>query len=161
KAAEGEAANKEAAEAQRNLGALAAVNDGPKALAAYTRATELDPRNLDGWMGLGNVKFLAGDLPAAEAAFRQVLTLADPVGDQRVLAVAYLTLGGLQMMRQELDGAEASTRQGRRISESLGDDGGMAMADRQLGQLSMLRGDLDRATTLFRDTLLIFEAQSN
>ncbi|WP_004175343.1 hypothetical protein [Nitrosospira lacus] len=48
KSAEGKASNLEAAEAARNLGALAFYDNTKKVLAAYRRAVELDPNNPDG-----------------------------------------------------------------------------------------------------------------
>lgn len=55
KEAEGQKANKEAAEAARSLGALAYMNNPKEALLAYQKAVQLDPDNADGWNQLGPV----------------------------------------------------------------------------------------------------------
>lgn len=44
----GEQEAKHTAQAYRNLGALAYLNDTQKSLTAYRRATELDPDNVEG-----------------------------------------------------------------------------------------------------------------
>ena len=55
KAAEGQAANQQAAAAARHLGALAFLHDKEKALIAYRRAVALDPANAEGWNQLGHL----------------------------------------------------------------------------------------------------------
>ena len=49
KASEGQAANQQASEAARHLGALAFLHDTQKALTTYRRAVVLDPANVEGW----------------------------------------------------------------------------------------------------------------
>lgn len=55
KIAEGKTAYQTAAEAARHRGALAFLHDTDTAIAAYRRATELDPENADGWNWRGHL----------------------------------------------------------------------------------------------------------
>ncbi|WP_133511881.1 tetratricopeptide repeat protein [Candidatus Thiosymbion oneisti] len=111
KIAEGEAAKKsaykEAAEAARHRGALAFLHDTNKAIAAYRRATELDPENADGWNQLGRLLRRTGALDNAEAAYRKVASLGNAEDDQEFLAVAYGNPGNVYRIRGDLDQAEA------------------------------------------------------
>ena len=66
KSAEGKTANLEAADAARNLGALAFYDDTEEALAVYRKAVELDPDNLDGLNQLGHLLVRIGELNDAE-----------------------------------------------------------------------------------------------
>lgn len=70
-----ELAAKEGAEAYRNLGALAFLDDTQKSLKAYRRATQLDPENADGWNQLGHLLKRIGDLDEAIKAYQTVLRL--------------------------------------------------------------------------------------
>jgi len=81
--AEGAAALKEAAEAARHLGALAYLDDTKKAIEAYPTATRLDPDHPWSWLFLGRLHRQAGDLPAAEQAFRRAREAAEHAGDER------------------------------------------------------------------------------
>jgi len=75
---EGQAAYQAAAEAARHRGALAFLHDTDKAIAAYRRATELDPENADGWNRLGQLLYRTGALDDAETAYRKVESLGGP-----------------------------------------------------------------------------------
>jgi tetratricopeptide (TPR) repeat protein len=101
--AEGKAANKEAAEAFRHLGALAFLHDTNKALDAYRRSTELDPENAKGWNQLGHLLLRKGELQAAESAYRKVAELGESSNDPALLAVAYGNLGIVYEIRGDLD----------------------------------------------------------
>jgi tetratricopeptide (TPR) repeat protein len=103
RAAEGVTVNKEAAEAARYRGALALVRDPKAAVAAYHRAVELDPQNLNSWTILGGLQQITGNVSDAEAAFREVLARANVVQDRGAIAEAYSNLGWLHAMHGELD----------------------------------------------------------
>jgi len=83
KIAEGKADYQAAAEAARHRGALAFLHDTDKAIAAYRRATELDPENADGWNQLGQFLYRTGVLDSAEAAYREVEFWARPKTTER------------------------------------------------------------------------------
>ena len=58
-------------------GAVSYYSGTHGALAAYTRVTELDPSHMDGHNWRGHLLHRLGDLPAAQNAYEQVLSLAD------------------------------------------------------------------------------------
>ncbi len=106
KAAEGAAANRDAAEAARHLGALAFLENTEEALRWYRRADELDPANADGWNRLGHLYIRTGQLDQAEAAYRKVVTLGEANSDMEGIGIG--NLGVIYQTRGELDRAEAT-----------------------------------------------------
>jgi tetratricopeptide (TPR) repeat protein len=96
---------KQGAEALRNLGALAFLDNTQEALKAYRRATQLDPDNADGWNKLGRLLERVGDLTEAIAVYNTVLALGEQHGDKREIAVAYGDLGAVYRTRGDLDKA--------------------------------------------------------
>ena len=60
KEAEGATALQEAAEAARHLGALAYLDNTPKAIEAYATATRLDPGHTWSWIFLGRLHRASG-----------------------------------------------------------------------------------------------------
>jgi tetratricopeptide (TPR) repeat protein len=103
KEAEGTRANQEAAEALRHLGALAFLNDTQKALDAYRRSTELDPKNPDGWNRLGHLLYRTGAVTAAEEAYHKVVAFGLSENDQEWIAIGSGNLGVLRMCNVSLD----------------------------------------------------------
>lgn len=126
KSAEGKAANREAAEAERHRGTLAFLHDTGKALAAYRRATELDPENAAGWNSLGHLLVRTGELNDAEAAYREVQSLGEATNDRELLAIAYANLGNVYRTRGDLEEAEAMHQKALALNEALGRKKGMA-----------------------------------
>ena len=100
-----ELAAKQGAEAYRNLGALAYLDNTQEALQAYRRATQLDPGNAEGWNQLGGLLLRVGELDAAVAAFNTVLALGERHSDKEAIAAAYNNLGIVYQTRGELDQA--------------------------------------------------------
>jgi tetratricopeptide (TPR) repeat protein len=142
----------------RQKGALAFLHDTQRALDAYTRATELDPGDAEGWNQLGRIQDRTGDLSAAERAFRRVLALGHERGDSSLTAVAGGNLGILLLTRGDLDGAEALIRQALCVDEALGQEEGMANQYGNLGIVLKTRGDLDGAEAMYRKSLKLNEA---
>ena len=101
KVLEGEAANKEAAEAARQRGALAFLHDTQKALNAYRRATQLDPDNVKGWNQLGRLLKRTGELNEAETSYQRVLALGEKRNNRSWIAAAYGNLGNVYHTRRE------------------------------------------------------------
>jgi len=124
KIAEGEAAMKsafkEATEAAQYRGALAFLHDTKKAIAAYRRATELDPENADGWNRLGHLLYRTGELDATEAAYRKVESLGKAENAQGLLATAYGNLGILYQTRGDPDQAESVYRKSLAFFQDIG-----------------------------------------
>jgi tetratricopeptide (TPR) repeat protein len=69
-------AQREQAEAARNLAASAVTNSVAEGLKWYREATDLDPSNMPGWIGLGDAAIAAGTLKEADAAFLRYIELA-------------------------------------------------------------------------------------
>ncbi len=77
KASEGKAANKEAAQAARNIAAFTRLQNVAEAADLYARAAELDPDNLENWIDLGDTSKHAGRLTEASRAFSAAIEIAD------------------------------------------------------------------------------------
>ena len=158
KAAEGQAANKEAATAARHLGALAFLHDTQKALDAYRRATQLDPDNEQGWNQLGHLLQRVGELEDAEAAYQRVLALGEKRNDQSLVAIAYGNLGIVYGIRGELEQAEAMYLKSLALDEALGRKEGMASDYTNLGTVYQIRGELEQAEAMYHKSLALDEA---
>jgi tetratricopeptide (TPR) repeat protein len=158
KTAEGQAANQQAAEAARHLGAFAFLYDTQKALTAYRRAVELDPANAEGWNQLGALLVRIGLLDDAMDMFRKVLTLGEKTNDRQLLATAYGHLGIVYRIRGDLAQAEDMHREALKLYEALGHKEGIANAYGNLANVYQKRGDLTQAEVLYRKALEIDEA---
>jgi tetratricopeptide (TPR) repeat protein len=158
KAAEGKAANQQAAEAARHLGALAFLHDTQKALHAYRQAVLFDPINSEGWPQLGHLLVRLGQLDQATDAFRKMLALGEAKDDQGLVASAYSNLGNVYQLRGDLDQAETTHRKSLELEEMRGNKEGMASSYGNLGNVYLLRGDLDQAETMYRKSLEVAEA---
>ena len=99
KAAEGAAANQQAAEAARHLGALAFLHNTEKALHAYRQAVNLDPENTEGWTQLGHLLLRTGQLDDAADAYSKTLTLGEKASNRSLIASAYGNLGIVYKIR--------------------------------------------------------------
>jgi tetratricopeptide (TPR) repeat protein len=120
KIAEGRAASQEAAAAARHLGSLAFFHDTQKALQAYKQATELDPGNPSGWIGLGLLFARIGDLDSAKKAYQSALRIGEDTGDQESVAEALGKLGGVYHIRGDLDKAVEMCNKSLKIAKTLG-----------------------------------------
>ena len=160
-AAEREAAGveslKEAAEAQRHLGALALLDDTEAALAAYNSATKLDPDNPEGWNRLGQILMRIGDLAEAEAAFQEVLGIGESMTDADSQAIALGNLGVVYQTRGELDRAVEMYKEALALNEELDRKLGMALNYDGLGTVFRIRGELDRAVEMYKEALALSE----
>jgi tetratricopeptide (TPR) repeat protein len=63
-----------------------------EAVAAYKKATQLDPKWFEAQQNLGLALAKSGDLPAAASALKIAVTLKPTVGGQQALAAAWLSL---------------------------------------------------------------------
>jgi tetratricopeptide (TPR) repeat protein len=138
--AEGQAALKEAAEAVRNIGAIAFYHDTQKALTAYVQATEMDPDDAEAWNQLGHLQYRVGNLAAAETAYQNVLRLGNSLEDKTLLAVAYGNLGNVFRTRGDLDAAEDMFRKSLALNEAPGRKESMANQYGNLGNVLRTRG---------------------
>ena len=104
KADEGAAANREAAEAARHLGALAFLDNTEEALRWYRRAAKLDPANANAWNQLGHLYHRTGQVDQAEAAYGKVVTLGEANDDRGAIAMGTGNLSYLPDARRARPG---------------------------------------------------------
>jgi tetratricopeptide (TPR) repeat protein len=152
-----ELAAKQGAEAYRNLGALAFLDNTQEALHAYRRATELDPDNADSWNQLGALLMRIGDLDEAIAVYNKVLALGKTHRDQEKIAWAYGNLGIIYARRGDLDKAIDFQKKSLKLDEGLGRKVGIARSYGNLGNIYQIRGELDKAIEFYLKTLKVFE----
>jgi tetratricopeptide (TPR) repeat protein len=116
------AAGREAAEAWRNLGAIAGLADPKKAREAYAHAVALDPDNVNGLFWHGWLQKDAGNLPAAEDAYHRLIAMepaATGTGDD-VYYWARLGLGDIAAVaRGDLSSAKVSYADAQKIADRL------------------------------------------
>jgi protein O-GlcNAc transferase len=160
-AKEAKRGEKGAAEAYRNLGALAFLDNTQEALTAYRRATELDADNAAGWNRLGLLLKRIGELDEAIIAYQTVLKLGQSHQDQQEIAMAYGNLGTVYQTRGDLDQASEMYQKALQIDEALGNRQGMAEDYGNLGNVYKTRGDLDKASEMHQKALQIDEALGN
>lgn len=157
RSAEGKTANREAAEAARQIGALALVDNTNEALAAYRKAVELDPENFDGRIALGFLLGLVGQHTEAEVQFERARVISNAEGDRARLADSLLYLGWLHDARGHLGEAEEAGQAALAIDLSLDRKFALAADYRYLGDLQFGCGGLEKAETLFKKALDIDE----
>lgn len=158
KEAEGQTSFKQAAQAAMHIGALAFLHDTEKALAAYKKATQLNPDDANAWNRLGGLLLRIGDLPGTEHALEKVLALGNATADKTTIAAATGNLGLIARTRGDLDRAEDYHRQSLDIDTELGRKEGMASQLGNLGSVAQQRGDKPEAWRLWREALVLFQA---
>ncbi len=100
-AKQGEQNAKQTAEAYRNLGALAFLDNTEQSLQAYQRSTQLDPDNANGWNQLGHLFLRIGELDQAIAAYQQGLELGKKHQHQHLISISYGNLGEIYRTQGE------------------------------------------------------------
>ena len=158
-------AQKEQAEAARNLAASAVANNVTEGLSWYRKAVALDPDEIEGQLGLGNAAMAGGTLQEADQAFRRTIELARRTGNERALAVGLNSLGDVLVAQGDLAGALKSYRDALVIVERLAkSDPGNAIWQRDLavsfdriGNVQVEQGELAGALKSYRDGLAIKE----
>jgi tetratricopeptide (TPR) repeat protein len=141
----------------RQKGAFAFLHDTHAAMAAYAKATELDPDDPDGWNRLGALQLRTGALDAAINSFERVLGLSNKLSDKTWEAKATGNLGLIYRRRGELDRAEAMHLKSLEIEKELGRKEGVAKQSGNLGLIYRTRGELDRAEAMFKRDLELSE----
>jgi tetratricopeptide (TPR) repeat protein len=151
----------------RQLGALALLDDAHDALTAYARASELAPDDPDLQMLLGVLHLRAGNLEAADAAFRRQMGLAD--GKEDGAAVRYRAgtmLGDVLLAKGERQEALAAYESARNVVQALAEREpasprwrrDASVAHDRIGDLLLADGQVDLALECFRRSLEIAEA---
>ncbi len=156
-------AQQEQAEAARNLAASAVMNSVAEGLKWYREATDLDPDNMEGWVGLGDAAVAAGTLKEADAAFLKYIELARRAGNEREVAVGSDRRGSVKTAQGDLTGALKAYEDSFAIADRLAkSDPGAAGWQRDLsvsyekvGDVQVAQGDLAGALTSYRDSFAI------
>ncbi|MDX2265919.1 MAG: hypothetical protein NW215_13240, partial [Hyphomicrobiales bacterium] len=163
-AARGKAQVKRAAQRYRDSGAIAFLTDTKTALEDYTRATELDPDNPEGWLRLGALRQRAGVLDQARDALLTALKTSGPADALfRYSALSYL--GDIASSRGEK--AEALKRFEESFSVLAKDEAGDSVLSSQnrvillnrIASLHVATGQLDLALAGFNQAVELSKAQ--
>lgn len=150
----------------RQLGALSLLDSIDDAAAAYARAAELAPEDAEAQMLAGVLHLRAGNLTAAEAAFRRQLDLS--VGDSAGIARyrGHTMLGDVHAARDAHDDAVADYRKAQRevraLLERTPEDCGLqrdlSVTCDRIGDVLAACGSLDEALESYRQALEVVEA---
>jgi tetratricopeptide (TPR) repeat protein len=157
------AAGREAAEAWRHLGAIAALADPRRSREAYARAAALDPDNVEGLFWHGWLQQEAGNLSVAETAYARLLASGKQPG--RWHCWAWFGLGDVAAARGGLSKAKSSYLQAQAITDRLAkSDPDNALWQRDLsvsfnrvGNVQLAQGDLPGALKSYSDGLAIVD----
>jgi tetratricopeptide (TPR) repeat protein len=151
---------KEAADAYRNLGAIAAVSDPARAREDYAKAARLDPSDLFGMYLNGTYQQKAGQLDAAEAAYRNVIAAAK-AGAEYAENGAQMGLGDILNARGHAAEALATYRGAAALADKMAnaetDNGGWqqhrSLAYDRIGSIYQSQGHLSDALANYRISL--------
>jgi tetratricopeptide (TPR) repeat protein len=153
--------SQKAAEAYRNLGALAFWDNTQEALNAYHRATELEPDNADGWNRLGILLNRIGKLDEAITTFYKSLTLGESHQNKEEIAMTYGNLGVIYHTKGDLDKAIEFYEKGLTIEIELGLKEGMAAKYTNLGIVYYKRGNFNKAIEFQEKAIQLNELLQN
>jgi tetratricopeptide (TPR) repeat protein len=155
----------------RQLGALSLLDGGiADALPAYARAADLAPENAQAQMLAGVLYLRAGNLAAAEAAFRRQIELGNKGNGSTDGGIAryrgHTMLGDVLAAREELDEAMAAYAQAQREVKALLERDGehvglrrdLSVTCDRIGDTHAARNELDAALESHRGSLEIAEA---
>ncbi len=173
KSREGAKANREAAEAARNIAAFKRLTNVAEAADLYSRAAELDPENYQTWIDLGDMTLRAGHLARARSAFERSLAIAERLaqpdsgnaGRQRDLSVSHNRIGDVQQAQGDLAAALNSYHASHVIFERLAqaDPGNagwrrdLSVSYNRIGGVQQAQGDPAAALTNYQASLAIRE----
>jgi tetratricopeptide (TPR) repeat protein len=146
-------AGREAADAWRNLGAIAALSDPKKSREAYAHAVALEPDNVDGLIWHGWLQMQANDLPIAEKAYRRLIALESGREPGLGLYWARVGLGDIAVARGDLGSGKASYIEAERIADSLAKansgiadwQNNLAILQDRIGKVLVAQGNLPAA----------------
>jgi tetratricopeptide (TPR) repeat protein len=149
----------------RQLGALSLIDSTRDALAAYSRAADLDPDDPETQMLLGVLSLRAGKLDAAEAAFRRQMRLGSGNDGGSVRYRGGTMLGDVHAARQALDDALAAYRaaQGEvlvlleRDTDNAALQRDLSVTCDRIGDVLLAKGEMEEALGSLRGGLEIAE----
>jgi tetratricopeptide (TPR) repeat protein len=150
----------------RQLGALSLLDSTQDALAAYGRAADLAPTDAEAQMLVGVLNLRAGNLAAAESAFRRQIELGSANGASFLRYRGHTMLGDVHAAREQHDAALAAYAEAQaEVKALLERDPDNAAFKRDLsvtcdriGDMHVENGRLDAALESYRQSLEIAEA---
>jgi LPXTG-motif cell wall-anchored protein len=154
----------------RQLGALSLLDGSADALSAYARAADLAPDNAEAQMLAGVLHLRAGNLAAAEAAFRRQIELGNEGNGSMDAGPAryrgYTMLGDVLAAREDSEEAMAAyaNAQGEvkalleRGTENAALQRDLSVTYDRIGDMHAAKGEVDAALASYRCSLEIAEA---
>ena len=139
---------KKRAEYWRHIGALTFLSDTQKALAAYERATVLDPDDPEGWRYLGEIHYRLGDYDAARKAFATLQEVGERTANTKAQAQAHLGAVWIEWSLGKYDEAMKRAEKGLQLAKAAGWSEGIARANSNLGVMHQWQGDLSATETM-------------
>ncbi|MDD2722656.1 MAG: tetratricopeptide repeat protein [Methylovulum sp.] len=150
---------KQKAGALRHLGILASLDNTQDALAAYRRATELEPNDAGGWRQLGRLLNQTGKSDEAIVAFQKQLELAETNQDQTNIAESYSNLADVYQARSEFNTAIKLYQKALQVNEALANQAVIAKNYNDLGNAYFNTTDLSgQAIACYQKALQLHEA---
>ena len=161
--AQAEKDRKQAAEAYRNLGAIAELRDPKRALEAYEKALALDPDDIESLYWAGYIQIDYGDLNKAQKRLARVMQLAETGDEPFYKFWARNGLGDILVKQGDLQAALKSYQESLAIAERLAaSDPGNAGWQRDLlvsynkvGDVLVAQGNLPAALKTYQQGLAI------
>lgn len=149
------------AEYWRHIGALAFLRNTKKALSAYTKATTLDPNDVDGWRCLGELQYRVGELTTAKATFSTLAALGKETGDKRAESIGTLRIGWIHESLGELTDAARAMNLALELARAINWPEGMARAYSNLGLIHEIERDFSKAEEMLNKALMLEEQVGN
>ncbi len=159
----GDEANRNAAEAYRNLAALAFLDDSEKAARLYAKAIERDPEDWSSLYRLALLQMRMGNAAAAKSAAERLLALRNRLGGQRLAYYSLFILGDIATSEGHRAAAERHYQEAVEILRSLSESDpsnaewqrDLSVSYDRVGDIRAARGDRDGALTSYEDGLSI------
>jgi tetratricopeptide (TPR) repeat protein len=154
---------RDAAAAYRNLASIAEISEPGRAREYYVEAARLDPSNIDGMLQNGWFQEQAGQLDAAQAAYKRVIAEAKPGTHDVGLVWANFGMGDIARQRGDLGAALLAYQEGESICDRLAksDPGNagwlsdLSVAYSKVGDVRAAQGNLPAALTSYQASLAI------
>lgn len=141
-------------ELQFRLGDLVAAE---RAFSALANVLQDRSRSI-GYIRLGWLHRVRGDLPAAETITMEALSLAERAQWLEGIARAHSNLGFIHQTRGDFDRAEKMHLKALAVEEALGSKEGVARAYGNLGLIHQMRGDFEKSKAMQLKSLALYEA---
>ena len=157
--------NRNAAEACRNLAALAFLDNSQEAARLYAKAVELDPEDWSSLYRLALVQMRMGNLAAARGAAERLLALRNRINDPHAAYYGLGIMGDLATATGNLAIAERHYRDAVEILARLSESDpanpewqrDLSVSHDRIGDVERARGDLAAALASYKAALAIRE----